>query len=191
MSKSKSIDELAYGNFQKKHEFMEKMKNEIIKKELSQLKQPQINRNIEISSKLGLGLPTKEYIKNLEIKNLAKQQIQNSKEKKILEELQNCSYKPQTIPLNKNIIRKKIVDKKQYNDNLTNSYIKINGKNKENINKIQNLDFSKPKTQKYHKIFEESKIKEPNDYKKCENKKKLTVFEESILKIKEEIRSLL
>ena len=191
MSKSKSIDELAYGNFQKKQEFMEKMKNEIIKKELSQLKQPQINRNIEISSKLGLNLPTKEYIKNLEIKNLTKQEkIQNSKEKKILEELQNCSYKPETIALNKNIIRKKIVDKKQYNDNLSNSYIKINGKNKENYNRIQNSDFPKPKTQKYQKIFEESKIKEPSD-KKCENEKKLTVFEESILKIKEEIRSLL
>lgn len=185
MSKSKSIDELAYGNFQRKQEIMEKMKEEIIKKELSQLKQPQINRNIEISSKLGLDLPTKEYIRNLEMKNLRKQEkIKNSKEKKILEELQNCSYKPETIALNKNIIRRKIADKKQYNnDNLRSSYVKINGKNKENTKIIQNIDFSisKPTTQKYQKEIEESE----------KNEKKLTVFEESILKIKEEIRSLL
>lgn len=185
MSKSKSINELAYGESQRKNEFFEKIKQENLLKEMSQVKpQPQINENYKISSKLGLTLTTKDYIKNLEKKNLIKEEnAQKLKKMKLAEDLQECSHKPEIKDLDRKILNKKIMDKKLNEYNFSNSYLRKNIKNKENM-PINKVDLQE-------KIKDMKLTDQKLDMKGKKTEKSPTIFEQDLQKIKEEIRFLL
>lgn len=187
MSKSKSIDQLAYGSQQKKNEFVKKLKEQNNLKEQKLLKfHPDLNENPEKSSKLGLKLPTQDYIKMLKCKNSEKEEKNaNLKMKKIQEDLKECKHKPEIRKFDKKILINRIAEKKQENCNFANSYAKRNQKQPEQKFLKKSIEDKENDNSQINKNI--------NDVKKNEAtyEKKISIFEMDIAEIKFELRKLL
>ena len=198
MAKSKSIDQMAFGNLQRKNEVLTKMREIQMLQEINQLKpQPEINQNNNSTSRLGLHLSIPEYIKIIQKKNIEKEEnLKKVQFIKAQNELKECYHKPEVKVLDRNILNKRISDKKE-NYMKTGNYLNLHSnknpiksqskvknkkgegkysiKNKENIEKQENIN--------------NNIILSKNNEKS--NNKQLTLFEEDIEKIKSEIRMLI